>query len=141
MADPSPRYDLNKDKMLCHVNATFGRCGWQLPIVEIDFPKNPDVYRWFALYFLDGIVIAKLKNYTKSLLSPASTMIKSWAKLQPRTETLYRGLVFRQVCSKSQLLDEWKKDPSCMFCAFKSFLIISNMFYNVNFSCRSVGRV
>lgn len=115
LTDPSPRYDNQKDRMMCHVNATFGRSGWQLPVVEIEFPSIPDVYRWFAVCLLDGLVVKKLKKFVKSLLSPPSTMIKSWAKLQPRTETLYRALILKQIRNKTDLSTEWKQNPTCKF--------------------------
>ena len=40
-------------------------------------------------------------------------MIKSWAKLQQRTQVLLSALVAKEVSSRDQLLTLWKEDPQC----------------------------
>lgn len=113
LLDPEPRYDENNDKLYCTVNGTFGRQAWTLPSVEIEFPKNPDLYKWFARFLLEGKVFAKLQKYTGILLSSPSTMNKSWAKLQPRTDAILKALLSRQLHSKQSMEDTWKQHPQC----------------------------
>lgn len=38
--EPAPRYDEKKGKIYCHVEATFGASGWELPLAEIEMPMN-----------------------------------------------------------------------------------------------------
>lgn len=56
-----------------------GRGGWTLPVTELEFPEGLDRYKWFAVFFLDGSICAKLKKYVKTLLSTPQTMVKSWS--------------------------------------------------------------
>ncbi|VDK37560.1 unnamed protein product [Anisakis simplex] len=55
------------------------------------------LYRQFARFFLDGSVCDSLAEYADKLLSPPTAMIKSWAKLQRRTETLLNALIEYEV--------------------------------------------
>lgn len=80
MMEPPPRYDQETDRLLCHVSSTFGRSGWPLPVMELDFPSTLDRYKWFSKFLLDGSVFPKLAQFSKSLLSTPGTMIKTWAK-------------------------------------------------------------
>lgn len=58
-----------------------GRSGWQLPIVEMEYPESEDRYKWFAQFFLQGLVCPQLREYVADLLSPPDTVFKIWAKL------------------------------------------------------------
>ncbi|CAB3262611.1 unnamed protein product [Arctia plantaginis] len=107
LSDPAPRYDEKSGRVKSHFKGTFGKAGWELPIVEIDFPDKIDRYKWFARYLLEGVVFPKLKKYTSSLLSPPSTMVKSWAKLQPRTEVLLKALIAKRAGTRDALRAVW----------------------------------
>lgn len=102
-------------KIHCTVTGTFGTQGWPLPNIEIVYPKTVDAYKWFARYFLEGVVFPKLQKYVKSLLSQPKIMVKSWAKLQPRTEVMLKTLFSRNCCSKQSLVEVWKETPQCKF--------------------------
>lgn len=102
-------------KIHCTVSGTFGTQAWQLPNIEIVYPKTVDAYKWFARYFLEGLVFPKLKKYASSLLSQPKIMVKSWAKLQPRTELILKALVGRDCCSRQALEETWKQSPQCKF--------------------------
>ncbi|KAL1458425.1 hypothetical protein WDU94_008580 [Cyamophila willieti] len=112
LEEPPPRYFPSNKKLLCHVNATFGKSGWPLPIVEIDMPKGLDRYKWFAVFLLDGSICPKLAKYVKSLLSTPTTMVKSWASLQRRTEILLQALVQKQTDNVDHLLSLWTSEPA-----------------------------
>lgn len=100
---------------MCTVTGTFGPQAWILPSVEIEYPNGLDAYKWFAQFLLDGQIYPKLKKYRGSLLSQPSTMIKSWARLQPRTEVLLKVLAVKEVRSKSALTKAWEDNPKCKF--------------------------
>ncbi|XP_050679614.1 probable ATP-dependent RNA helicase kurz isoform X2 [Leptidea sinapis] len=109
LSDPEPRYDERSGRVRCHFKGTFGKAAWELPLVEIDYPDRVERYKWFARFLLQGAVFPKLKKYASSLLSPPSTMIKSWAKLQPRTEVLLRALVSERCGTREQLRNVWEE--------------------------------
>lgn len=111
LEEPPPRYDRKKDKLLCSMTSTFGPHMWQLGESEREFPEGLDRFRWFARFLLQGDVVPFFKKYTKLLLSPPVTMIKSWARLQPRTEHLLQALVAQRADSRRQLCDLWERDP------------------------------
>ena len=111
--EPEPRYEPDEDKIYCHVKATFGRSGWPLPISEVEMPESLDKYRHFARFLLNGEVCEKLLEFKHNLLSPPSTMTKSWSKLMPRTEVIMNALASRQIDSKTKLIQELKLNPNC----------------------------
>lgn len=111
--DPEPRYCSNKGRIYCHVNATFGKSGWTLPVSEIEYPDNLDSYKWFAYFLLDGVVFEKLSKYKNSLLSKPNTMTKNWARLLPRTDALLKTLAAKLVNTRDKLLEAWKTDSKC----------------------------
>lgn len=121
LEEPEPRYDADEDKIICHVKATFGRSGWPLPIAEMEMPESLDKYRHFAKFLLEGSVLERLAEFKKSLLSTPSTMIKSWSKLVPRTESMMSALANRQVDSKKKLLKELKTNPNCKLSLYITF--------------------
>ncbi|KAM4053299.1 putative ATP-dependent RNA helicase DHX37 isoform 1-T2 [Anomaloglossus baeobatrachus] len=116
--DPSPTFCQASGRVKCHRQSTFYRVGWQLPTVEVDFPEGLERYKYFAKFLLEGKVIKKLGSYTSILLSNPVTMIKTWAKLQPRTEVLLRALVSAKADNLSSLRAAWKNDPEYLLHAF-----------------------
>lgn len=122
LSEPPPRYDLESDRLLCHVSSTFGRSGWPLPIMELDYPASLDRYKWFARFLLDGSVFPKLGKFTKSLLSTPATMVKTWANLQTRTEVLLKSLAAKQLDSACKLRGTWKEEPKYLLDAYKKWL-------------------
>lgn len=116
--DPAPSYDINLDKIVCHVRSTFGQTGWPLPIAEIEMQHSVDKFRYFAKFLLDGDIVEEMRKYKKYLLSTSNSMIKSWSKLLPRTEGLLAVLLNNKVDSKAKLFEEWKKDPKCKYLTY-----------------------
>lgn len=53
---PAPRYDSDQGRIVCHMNVTFGRSGWPLPVMELEFPAGIDRFKFFAQFFLSGDV-------------------------------------------------------------------------------------
>lgn len=104
------------------MTCTFGSRSWQIPSQELDYPAGIDRYKWFARFLLEGKVIPKFAEFVPFLLSAPATMIKTWAKLQPRTEVLLGELVSECADSKKALEAAWKKDPKFLLAAFKQWV-------------------
>lgn len=113
LKDPEPSYNPNTGRIYCTVNGTFGPQAWPIPNTQIEFPKTLLAYKWFARFLLEGKVFKKLEKYAKTLLSTPATMIKTWAKLQPRTESLLKALIAKEIVSKDDLVELWEEDPKC----------------------------
>ncbi|XP_045539350.1 probable ATP-dependent RNA helicase kurz [Papilio machaon] len=122
LPDTEPRYEESSGRVRCSFKGTFGKACWELPVVEIDYPDKIERYRWFARFLLEGVVFPKLKKYTSSLLSPPSTMVKSWAKLQPRTELLLRALIMHRAGTRQQLIDAWEDNPKYLLDEYMKWL-------------------
>ncbi|OCU02001.1 hypothetical protein XELAEV_18007760mg [Xenopus laevis] len=118
LEDPPPFYCSETGRVKCHRPSTFYRVGWQLPAVLVDYPEGLDRYKHFAMFLLEGKVIKKLGSYRSVLLSTPITMLKNWAKLQPRTEILLKALVSENADCQSGLLAAWKKNPKYLLSAF-----------------------
>ncbi|XP_071848157.1 probable ATP-dependent RNA helicase DHX37 isoform X3 [Apostichopus japonicus] len=106
----SETYDKASGTVRCLRACTFGRNVWQISVQEMEYPECLDKYKWFAKFLLEGEVVDQLKKFRENLLSTPSTMVKTWAKLQPRTQVLLNALVQEQVCSKEALMEAWKKN-------------------------------
>ncbi|KAG8597482.1 hypothetical protein GDO81_002299 [Engystomops pustulosus] len=122
LEDPPPFYCEASGTVKCQRESTFYRVGWPLPAVEMDYPEDLDRYKYFARFLLEGKVIKKLGSYTSILLSNPITMIKTWARLQPRTEILLKTLVSEKVDNLSSLLAVWKKNPKYLLHAFRQWI-------------------
>lgn len=119
---PAPRYDSQRDQVRCHMNVTFGRSSWPLPLMELEFPVGIDRFKYFGQFFLSGAVCPPLAKNVKMLLSTPSTMIKSWAKLQPRTQVLLQELMKEKVDTLESLLTVWRTNNCYLLEAYKMWL-------------------
>ncbi|XP_014248121.1 probable ATP-dependent RNA helicase kurz [Cimex lectularius] len=119
---PAPFYDKNTGTVRCRTTGTFGRSGWELPIVEMEHPEGLAKYKWFAVFLLDGSIFQKLEKYKDKLLSSPQIMTKSWSKFQPRTEYLLKALASEEVDSKSKLLNVWTTNPKFLLAPYQSWL-------------------
>ncbi|XP_071491371.1 probable ATP-dependent RNA helicase DHX37 [Diadema antillarum] len=122
LEEPTPSYHSPTGTVRCHMTSTFGRNAWQLPSQELEYPKCVDRVKWFARFLLEGKVVPSLKKYTSSLLSTPSTMIKTWAKLQPRTEILLKALAGKNVDNKAALVQAWREDKQYLLQAYQEWL-------------------
>ncbi|NXP94403.1 DHX37 helicase, partial [Passerina amoena] len=118
LEDPPPSYCPGTGRVRCHRPSVFYRVGWQLPAVEVDFPPGIDRYKHFARFLLEGKVIKKLSSYSQCLLSSPLIMLKTWAKLQPRTEALLQALVKENCDNRDALVAAWKKNPKYLLSAY-----------------------
>jgi len=122
LEDPAPRYDSEAGVVKCHMTCTFGPKSWQVPAQELEYPTGLDKYKWFGKFLLEGRVVAALSKFVPFLLGAPVTMIKSWAKLQPRTEVLLSELVSGSANSKMALMAAWKKNPKFLLAALKQWI-------------------
>ncbi|XP_053617052.1 probable ATP-dependent RNA helicase kurz [Plodia interpunctella] len=122
LSDPPPRYDDKSGRVKCHFQGSFGKAGWELPTVEIDYPDKMERYRWFARFLLEGAVFPKLRKYASSLLSPPSTMVKSWSKLQPRTEILLKALIMKRAGTRDAMKKVWEDQPTYLLDEYLKWL-------------------
>lgn len=111
LEEPAPTYCPESGRVLCHRASVFYRVGWPLPAVQVDFPEGIDRYKYFARFLLEGQVFHKLLKFKSCLLSSPSTMLKTWARLQPRTESLLKALVAEKADCRDAVLAAWKRSP------------------------------
>ncbi|KAK2177101.1 hypothetical protein NP493_617g00010 [Ridgeia piscesae] len=109
---PPPRFS-DTGRVVCHMTSTFGGHFWELPAVELEYPAGLDRYKWFAKCLLDGAVFTGLLEFVPVLLSAPVTMVKPWANLQPRTVSLLKALVAREVDNRQSLTQVWASEPNC----------------------------
>ncbi|KAF8359525.1 rha-2, partial [Pristionchus pacificus] len=120
--DVEPIFDKVLDAVVESVSVSFGPHRWPLPNTLRPIQMNILMYKHFARLLLAGEVIPTLAQWTSSLLAPPSTMLKSWAKLQKRTDLLLNALIEKDVHSRSRLLDIWKDDKSYLLDEYSSWL-------------------
>ncbi|KAM9096732.1 probable ATP-dependent RNA helicase DHX37 [Sarcophilus harrisii] len=122
LEDPPPAYCPQTGRVVCHRASSFYRVGWQLPAVQVDYPEGLERYKYFAKFFLEGEVCKELAQYKSCLLSSPNTMLKTWAKLQPRTESLLKGLVSKKADCQDALLKAWKQEPKYLLSEYCEWL-------------------
>lgn len=119
---PPPWFCPSTGTVRCQQPSTFFRVGWQLPAVEREYPEGLEKYKLFARFLLEGQVCPKLKTHCVHLLSNPSIMLKTWAKLQPRTEALLGALVSKKVDCRDKLLTLWKSEEKYLLSAYSQWL-------------------
>uniref|UniRef100_A0A4W4FET9 Activating signal cointegrator 1 complex subunit 3 n=1 Tax=Electrophorus electricus TaxID=8005 RepID=A0A4W4FET9_ELEEL len=115
---PAPWFCPISGTVKCHQQSTFFRVGWKLPSVEMDHPEGLERYKLFSKFLLEGQVCPKLQQHSTCLLSSPSTMLKTWAKLQPRTEALLGALVSEKVDNRDALQAAWTKNAKFLLSAY-----------------------
>ncbi|NWR70549.1 DHX37 helicase, partial [Centropus unirufus] len=118
LESPPPSYCPETGRIRCHRPSVFYRVSWELPAVEVDYPEGIDRYKYFARFLLEGKVIKSLSAYSRCLLSSPLIMLKTWSKLQPRTESLLQALVAESCDNRDALLAAWKKNPKYLLAAY-----------------------
>ncbi|CAG9767577.1 unnamed protein product [Ceutorhynchus assimilis] len=122
LVEPPPYYNSKTGKVHCTMQGTLGSQAWPLPPMDMAYPEGVDNVKWFARFFLEGVVFKKIEKYNKSLLSQPKVMIKSWARLQPRTESLLKALLAKRVTGKQSLEDAWKEDSKYLLQEYLKWL-------------------
>ncbi|KAH8274869.1 hypothetical protein KR044_001777 [Drosophila immigrans] len=110
---PAPRYAPDKGCIYCHVDATFGKAGWELPLGEIEMPLSEQACCYFGMFLLDGKVCPKLSEFKSKLRSTPASLIKSWSNLNDSVLYFKKALINQQIHSRQALFDHWQRDSSC----------------------------
>ncbi|CAI9744404.1 probable ATP-dependent RNA helicase DHX37 [Octopus vulgaris] len=119
---PAPRFDPKAGKVFCHMSGTFGPKCWPFDILELEFPKGSDLYKWFGRFFLEGEVCPALKKFVPHMKDPPCVMVKYWSRLKPETEKLVRCLLAADVDDKKSLTDEWSKNKTYLLAEYLKWL-------------------
>nr|XP_015221336.1 PREDICTED: probable ATP-dependent RNA helicase DHX37 [Lepisosteus oculatus] len=119
---PPPRFCPESGRVRCWRESTFYRVGWRLSAIQVDYPEGLERYKLFARFLLEGQVCPKLRSYSKCLLSSPSTMLKTWAKLQPRTEALLGALVSEKADCRDALLAAWRRNQKYLLSPYCQWL-------------------
>ncbi|CAL8296384.1 unnamed protein product [Gadus morhua 'NCC'] len=119
---PAPWLCPSTGTIRSHCTSTFYRVAWPLPAVEKAYPEGLDRFKLFAKFLLEGEVCLKLKKNCSVLLSNPSIMMKTWAKLQPRTEALLVELASEKVDCRDALLAVWKEKEKFLLSAYCQWL-------------------
>uniref|UniRef100_A0A4W6BZ55 Activating signal cointegrator 1 complex subunit 3 n=1 Tax=Lates calcarifer TaxID=8187 RepID=A0A4W6BZ55_LATCA len=122
LESPQPWFCSSSGTVRCHRSSTFFRVGWQLPAVEMEYPDGLERYKLFAKFVLEGQVCPKLKKHSSHLLSNPSIMLKTWARLQPRTEAVLGTLVSKRIDCRDALLSIWKTEDKFLLSAYCQWL-------------------
>lgn len=104
------RYNAEKDAVTCWVTPTFGPGGWMLTHVEREYPKEQimDRYKYFARFFLEGLVCTKLAQIQPYLNGKPSMITQQWT--QNKIASIIQPFLDFKIDTKKKLLERWKKD-------------------------------
>ncbi|KAK3878836.1 hypothetical protein Pcinc_016552 [Petrolisthes cinctipes] len=122
LESPEPHYDTHTDRILCHRKASFGASCWVLPVVEVEHPEGPDLYRWFAYHLLMGSVCPMLHTYTQHLHEPRTLVNTVAIRFREQRERLLRALMTRGVTTLSQLTHIWKQHPKYLWKEYSQWI-------------------
>ncbi|XP_033150261.1 probable ATP-dependent RNA helicase kurz [Drosophila busckii] len=120
--DPAPRYDSASGKVYCHVDATFGKVAWELPLGEIEMPLSEKSCCYFGMFLLEGSVCPQLADFKPKLKSTPASLIKSWSNLNDKVLRFKRALITRHIHSRQTLLDQWQSDPNFLLDEYQNLL-------------------
>lgn len=120
--DPAPRYDAQKGKIYCYVDATFGKAGWELPLGEVEMPLSEKACCYFGMFLLEGSVCPQLTEFKPKLKSTPASLIKSWSSLNDKVLRFKRALITKQIHSRQALLDQWKSEPNFLLEEYQNLL-------------------
>ncbi|XP_050302420.1 probable ATP-dependent RNA helicase kurz [Anthonomus grandis grandis] len=122
LSEPPPYYNDETGNVYCTMQGTIGTQAWSLPPIKMPYPEGLDNIKWFAKFFLEGKPFKKLEKYSNILLSRPNVMVKSWARLQPRTEALLKALLKHRINSKESLQVIWKTEPKYLLQEYLNWL-------------------
>ncbi|CAK9300649.1 unnamed protein product [Gordionus sp. m RMFG-2023] len=105
-------YDPSTGKVKCRASCLFGPHKWDIGFGVTEFPYTTEKFRHFAKFFLEGQLFSCLKIYVDHLLLTPSTMLKTWAKLQTKTQTILKALIEADIHDKSALVSVWTSGNS-----------------------------
>lgn len=111
LESPEPRYDAERDRVVCHRTATFGLPGWNIPEVEVEYPHGRGLFRWVAYFFLLGSLCPPLKNFVEHLHEPRTLVNPVAIRYREQRENLLRALMSKDITNYARLANVWEKNP------------------------------
>ncbi|XP_047494432.1 probable ATP-dependent RNA helicase kurz [Penaeus chinensis] len=108
---PEPRYDAERDKIMCHRTATFGPSAWEIPEVEVEYPYGREMFPWIAFYFLTGDICPALKPFKEYLFEPRTLVNPVAIRYREQRDNILRALMSQKVTSYAKLESLWKIQP------------------------------
>eukprot|EP01117_Protostelium_nocturnum_P006791 TRINITY_DN2439_c0_g1_i2.p1 TRINITY_DN2439_c0_g1~~TRINITY_DN2439_c0_g1_i2.p1 ORF type:complete len:945 (+),score=306.88 TRINITY_DN2439_c0_g1_i2:1028-3862(+) len=106
---PPPKYDIEKDRIICLYKVNFGPYAWELPTKESTFPEgNMEEYKYFARYLLEGQIFPQMRLFDSKLNTRPNVITKS---AQNKAIQLIQALKNRNVFSKKKLTEIWEDEP------------------------------
>lgn len=119
---PEPRYDSDRDAILCHCTATYGPAAWEISQVEVEFPMGREIFRWVAYYFLLGHLCPVLAPFVEHL-NEARTLISPVAlRFRKERESLLQALMSRGATSLARLKEIWAAEPKYLLAEYTQWL-------------------
>ncbi|CAD6188656.1 unnamed protein product [Caenorhabditis auriculariae] len=124
--DIEPKYDESRDEIVRSVKVWFGPLDWPMPDVEKPIPHNIFLYRYFAVYFLDGTVRnLQEAGAVRGEISGSSFYNGPILGKTPkkRTENLLNRLVDKEVHSRKALKAQWELDENYLLEEYLEWLL------------------
>ncbi|KAG7167518.1 ATP-dependent RNA helicase kurz-like [Homarus americanus] len=112
LESPEPRYDADRDKIVCHRTAKFGPASWEIPEVEVEYPYGRDLFNWVAYCFLIGHMCSPLKNIVGHLYEPRTLVNPVAIRYREQRESLLRALMSKDITNLAKLKEAWAADPN-----------------------------
>ena len=130
---PVPKYDVDKDMMVCSVQTKFGNHNWEISPVQVEmYPVlqdhttksaqqkvsssrhfvSDDSFRWFARYLLEGKVLPELKDLSDVWSDPPSGLTRSNAPSSKKVALLVAALANAGIDSAGALRKHWAEVDS-----------------------------
>ncbi|XP_001355233.3 probable ATP-dependent RNA helicase kurz [Drosophila pseudoobscura] len=110
--DPPPRFEASSGKLLCFVEATFGKAGWPLPLCEIAMPLSEKACCYFGMFLLAGDICPRLAAFKRKLRVTPATLIKSWSNLNDKVLRFKRALISKEIHTRQALHEQWASEPN-----------------------------
>jgi len=128
---PVPKYDADRDSVMCSVITKFGDQGWILPPIQVKIEDalqngskqlmSDDPCRWFARYLLEGKVFEELQSL-KGLLNDDPGIITR-KKPSSKVGLLVSALSGNGISSAEALIKHWaEEDSQFLFKNLKSWV-------------------
>jgi hypothetical protein len=133
LTSPLPKYDTEKDAIMCAVDTKFGFHGWQVPPVHVemfDALQNgakqshgvlvDDSFRWFARFLLEGKVLEDFKHLPSMLNEEPAIITRR--KPSSKVALIVSALSNAGIDSASALRKHWaESDNKFLFKQMKSW--------------------
>jgi len=113
LENPAPRYNKKRDQVTCYYSPLYGTAQWELPAIEMEFAPGNECAKYYASFFLEGIIFPALKPFAQYLTAKSSIILKTWT--QPKIQLLVGPLARFSINSRKKLEEIWKQKGKVFF--------------------------